>query len=72
MSGIRNLEQRGLWLSIAGALFMAALGIGFAIVTSSDAVLLDGLFRWMDSSAGWLRGWADGPACGVAGHTSRR
>ena len=26
-----------------GALFMAALGIGFAILTSSDAVLLDGL-----------------------------
>jgi cation diffusion facilitator family transporter len=44
MSDTRNLEQRGLWLSIAGALFMAVLGIGFAIVTSSDAVLLDGLF----------------------------
>lgn len=44
MSAMQELEKRGLWLSIGGALFMAALGIGFAVLTSSDAVLLDGLF----------------------------
>lgn len=36
------MEKRGLWMSIFGALFMAALGIGFAILTDSDAVLLIG------------------------------
>jgi cation diffusion facilitator family transporter len=54
MSDTRNLEQRGLWLSIAGALFMAALGIGFAIVTSSDAVLLDGLFSLVGCVVGLM------------------
>ena len=44
MTDNATLEKRGLWLSILGALFMAGLGIGFAILTSSDAVLLDGLF----------------------------
>ena len=44
MTDNETLEKRGLWLSIFGALFMAGLGIGFAILTSSDAVLLDGLF----------------------------
>lgn len=39
-----TLEKQGLRLSIYGALSMAALGIGFAVLTSSDAVLLDGLF----------------------------
>jgi cation diffusion facilitator family transporter len=47
-----TLEKRGLWLSIIGALFMAALGIGFAILTSSDAVLLDGLFSLIGFAIG--------------------
>ena len=42
--GAVDHEKRGLWLSIFGAVFMAGLGIGFAILASSDAVLLDGLF----------------------------
>jgi len=37
-------ERRGLILSIWGAMGMAALGVGFAMVTHSQAVLLDGLF----------------------------
>ncbi len=46
------LEKKGLWLSILGALFMAALGIGFAILTQSDAVLLDGLFSLIGFAIG--------------------
>jgi predicted Co/Zn/Cd cation transporter (cation efflux family) len=42
-------EKRGLWLS---TLFMAALGIGFAILTSSNAVLLDGLFSLIGFAIG--------------------
>ncbi|MFV2073197.1 MAG: hypothetical protein ACC742_11175 [Thermoanaerobaculales bacterium] len=38
MTDNETLEIRGLWLSNLGALFMAGLGIGFAILTSSDAV----------------------------------
>jgi cation diffusion facilitator family transporter len=45
-------ERRGLWLSIVGALGMAALGIGFAVLTSSDAVLLDGLFSLIGFAIG--------------------
>ena len=37
-------ERRGLRLSVCGALFMAALGFGFAALTDSQAVLLDGIF----------------------------
>jgi cation diffusion facilitator family transporter len=46
------LEKRGLWLSIIGALFMAGLGIGFALLTSSNAVLLDGLFSLIGFAIG--------------------
>jgi len=52
MTDNEGLEKRGLWLSIIGALFMAALGIGFAILTSSDAVLLDGLFSLIGFAIG--------------------
>lgn len=52
MTDNETLEKRGLWLSIVGALFMAALGIGFAILTSSDAVLLDGLFSLVGFAIG--------------------
>lgn len=37
-------ENGGLRLSVFGALFMAALGFGFAALTDSQAVLLDGAF----------------------------
>ncbi len=52
MTDNETLEKRGLWLSIIGALFMAGLGIGFAILTSSDAVLLDGLFSLIGFAIG--------------------
>ncbi len=52
MADNETLEKRGLWLSILGALFMAGLGIGFAVLTSSDAVLLDGLFSLIGFAIG--------------------
>lgn len=50
----RRAERRGLGLSIFGALMMAALGIGFAVLTSSDAVLLDGVFSLIGFVVGLL------------------
>lgn len=38
------LERRALFLSIAGMGIMALAGVGFAIVSHSDAILLDGVF----------------------------
>ena len=52
MTDSETLEKRGLWLSIIGALFMAGLGIGFAILTASSAVLLDGLFSLIGFAIG--------------------
>jgi len=52
MTDNETLEKRGLWLSIIGALFMAALGIGFALLTSSNAVLLDGFFSLIGFAIG--------------------
>jgi cation diffusion facilitator family transporter len=52
MSDHEKLEKRGLVLSIIGALFMAALGFGFAVLTSSDAVLLDGFFSLIGFAIG--------------------
>lgn len=37
-------ERSGLLLSVFGGLFMAALGLGFALLAESGAVLLDGIF----------------------------
>ncbi len=37
-------EQRALKLSVAAALFFALLGFGFALLTHSEAILLDGVF----------------------------
>lgn len=54
MSNTQELERRGLWLSVLGALLMAALGIGFAILTSSDAVLLDGIFSFVGCAVGFV------------------
>jgi len=44
MSDLQRLERRALKFSVAGAIIMAALGLGFAYVTDSEAILLDGLF----------------------------
>ncbi len=40
----RKLERWTLLLSAAGALFIAALGIGFFLLTHSEAIILDGLY----------------------------
>ena len=39
-----DLERRALHLSIAGALAMAVIGIGFALLSGSEAIMLDGIF----------------------------
>lgn len=39
-----GLEQKALWISGFGALVLAALGIGFALLSGSEAILLDGVF----------------------------
>ena len=39
-----RLEQKALWISGFGALVLAALGIGFALLSGSEAILLDGVF----------------------------
>jgi len=39
-----GLEQKALWVSSFGALLLAALGIGFALYSGSEAILLDGVF----------------------------
>lgn len=52
MTDNEKLEKRGLRLSIVGALFMAGLGFGFAVLTSSDAVLLDGFFSLIGFAIG--------------------
>ena len=40
----RLLERKALRISIVGALVMAVVGIGFALATRSDAIMLDGVF----------------------------
>jgi cation diffusion facilitator family transporter len=40
----KTRERRALILSAFGALIMAALGFGFAVLTRSEALMLDGLF----------------------------
>lgn len=47
-------ERRGLILSVWGAVGMAALGIGFAMATHSQAVLLDGLFSLIGAAVAVL------------------
>lgn len=39
-----ELENRALRLTSVGALSMAILGLGFAVITKSEAILLDGFF----------------------------
>jgi cation diffusion facilitator family transporter len=49
-----RLERLGLRLSVAGALFMAALGFGFAAATRSEAVFLDGAFSLVGFAVGLI------------------
>ena len=49
-------ELRGLRLSVLGAVFMALLGIVFAALTDSRAVLLDGLFSLIGAAVGLAGG----------------
>jgi predicted Co/Zn/Cd cation transporter (cation efflux family) len=44
MDDPRTIERRALTVSIGGAAFMMALGFGFAWLTGSEAILLDGAF----------------------------
>jgi len=37
-------ERRALYLSIAGTFAMAVIGIGFALLSGSEAIMLDGIF----------------------------
>ena len=48
------IENRALVISVIGALFMAGLGIGFALLTKSNAVLLDGIFSLIGFAAGLI------------------
>ena len=52
--GSARFERKGLLLSVAGALAMAALGVGFFFVTDSTAVLLDGLFSLIGFATGLI------------------
>ena len=47
-------ERRGLLLSVVGATFMAALGIGFFVLSHSQAVLLDGVFSLIGGVVGMI------------------
>ena len=48
------LEKRALIVSVIGALVMAGLGIGFSLVTQSNAILLDGIFSLIGFTAGLI------------------
>lgn len=54
MTKNQDLERRALKLSIVGAAVMAALGIGFAFLTRSEAILLDGFFSLINFAMGFL------------------
>ena len=47
-----KLERNALIVSVVGALFMAGLGIGFSLITQSNAILLDGIFSLIGFAAG--------------------
>ena len=42
--GHGDQERRALQLSIAGTFAMAVIGIGFALLSGSEAIMLDGIF----------------------------
>lgn len=41
---VSTLEARALQMTVLGALSMTVLGLGFALITQSEAILLDGFF----------------------------
>ena len=45
-------ERTALKVSITGALFMALLGFGFAVLTDSEAIFLDGVFSLVNMAMG--------------------
>ncbi|WP_258934326.1 hypothetical protein [Nesterenkonia pannonica] len=42
-------EQQALKLSLAGILLVAALGVGFGLISGSFAILFDGVFSLVDA-----------------------
>jgi cation diffusion facilitator family transporter len=44
---LNKLEKRALNFSVWGNVFMVAIGVGFAIVSASDAIMLDGLYSFI-------------------------
>jgi cation diffusion facilitator family transporter len=54
MQNTSEQEQKALVISIIGTLFMAGLGIGFSLLTASNAILLDGLFSLIGFIAGLM------------------
>lgn len=44
---LNKLEKRALNFSIWGNVFMVVIGVGFAIVSYSDAIMLDGLYSFI-------------------------
>lgn len=49
-----NNDHDALKISLFGALFLAILGIGFALATKSQAVLLDGVFNCISVFTAWF------------------
>ncbi|MBW4562563.1 MAG: cation transporter [Mojavia pulchra JT2-VF2] len=52
-----RLEQRGIYLSVGGALIMAILGISFGLAIQSAAVMLDGFFNVISFLMGLATLW---------------
>ena len=44
---LNQLEKRALNFSVWGNVFMVVIGVGFAIVSASDAIMLDGLYSFI-------------------------
>ena len=47
-------ENKGIKISLFGALFLAILGISFSFITGSQAVLLDGIFNCISVLTAWF------------------
>ena len=44
---LNKLERRALNFSVWGNVFMVIIGVGFAIVSASEAIMLDGLYSFI-------------------------
>jgi cation diffusion facilitator family transporter len=53
-SNTAGTERKGLMLSVIGAVFMAVLGVGFFVLSHSQAVLLDGIFSLIGGAVGLI------------------